>query len=293
MVATTADLVGTRAALLELIDGSPALNGAVLTYQAVPQVVPDATRIVIRASVRLPTRLMIGAEAEPLVQQDGTLALEFLFPRSTSMAEVVDRTEDVAAIYREQTLPGGITITGDATVVRVGPDSGRARWDVVIPWTVQRVEAAAGDTSPRLGLQLPTKAQAFASARNLWLTRLEQAAPAESWPGLRTFWDDVGPFAAPPALPWCGYWIAESASGSSEIGGVDTVRARALVQLHTDKSLGTAGASRIVDRITAEHNRVLGGVTFELVEPVGERASPAGTWQTTLRLPFSFDRLRP
>lgn len=292
MVAATGDIVGTRAALLGLLTG-PALNGAALTFQAVPQPAPIVTQAIIRAAVRLPSRVTIGAEAEPLVQQDGILALEFLFPRPTGMAEIVDRTEDVAAIYRAQTLSGGITITGDATVVRIGQEAGRIRWDVIIPWRIQRVEAAAGDTSPRLGLQLPTTAQAFASARNLWLTRIEQAVPADSWPGLRTFWDDVGPFASPPALPWCGYWMAESASGSSEIGGVDSVRARALVQMHTDKALGTAGASAIVDRIIAEHNRVLGGVSFEAVEPIGERVTPAGTWQTTLRLPFTFDRLRP
>lgn len=292
MVATTQDLVGTRSALLALLTGPP-VAGTVLTYQAVPQPAQNATQITIRASVRLPARTIVGAEAEPLVQQDGQLVLEFLFPRPTGMAEIIDRTEDVAAIYRAQTLPGGITITGDASVVRVGHDSGRTRWDVVIPWRIHRVESSAGDTSPRLGLQLPTTAQAFASARNLWLTRVEQAVPAESWSGLRTFWDDVGPFASPPALPWCGYWLAESASGSSEIGGVDSVRARALVQMHTDKALGTAGASAIVDRITAEHNRVLGGVAFGPVDPIGERATNAGTWQTTLRVPFAFDRVRP
>jgi hypothetical protein len=286
------DLATTRAALLDLLDGAPAVAGATITYQAAPQPIPNAAALVIRASVRQPQRTLIGAEAEPLVQQDGVLALEFLFPRPVGMAEIVDRTEDVAALYRAQTLAGGITITGDANVARIGHEAGRIRWDVLVPWRIQSVERAKGDTAPRPGLQLPTTAQAFATVRNLWLTRIEQAAPGESWPGLRTFWDDVGPFAAPPALPWCGYWCSESASGSEEIQGLDTVRARALVQLHTDKSLGTAGADAITRRIVAEHNLTLGGVSFGIVSVVGERVTPAGTWQTSMRVPFQFDRLR-
>lgn len=296
MVTQASDLLAIRTALLTPFQAAAASLGAAgVVYQAMPQGKPwSATAAYVRASLALPSRLQLGVEADPLVQQRGTLTLQWMFPRTTGMADIVAAVEGTAALYREKTIDGGITLTGDAQTQRIGVEGDRIRWDVTIGWQTQRVEPSASALSPILGPRLPTTSQALATVRNIWLQRIEQANTIEQWAGLRTFYDDVGPFAAAPALPWCGYWCSTFNSVAQETSGpTDLVLGRAIVQLHTDKSLGSEPADVITQRIIAEHNRIEGGVAIGVADVAGPRViSPAGTLQTTMRVPFRFERLR-
>lgn len=294
-MATNCDLVAIRTALLSPFAAAAAGLGAVLvTYQATPQGKPwPAGGAVVRAVVGLPARQSTGGAVERTVQQDGVLTLQWMFPRGTGVADVSLAVEGTAALYRQQTLAGGVELTGDARTSRFGVEGDRIRWDVVIPWRTTNTESPRGDQSPLAG-RLPTTAEALATLRSLWLTRIEQAVAADGWAGLRTFYDDEPTWATPPPLPFAGYWLAETSSGRTETqGGTERVTGRALVQLHTDQSLGEAGPLATVERIVAEHIGVARGVSFGTPLTTGKAISRAGTYQTNLSIPFAFERLRP
>lgn len=287
------DLVSIRSALCGLLTTVVDETNALVTYQATPHVGGwDAARPVLRVEMRPPVRFVLGAEADWIVQQDGQMVLQWLFPAGTAQAVVQDAIEATAKAYRAQTLDGGLSLPGDCQTARMGHDSGRIRWDVTVPWRVVDVGRTAGDTAPRT--TLPTTAQAFATARGLWAARIEQATPAESWPGLRTFYDDDPTWQRPPALPWAGVWVDASAIGGQEVQSPTVeVLARMLVQVHTDQSLGQAAALAIADRIAAVFAVQIGGVSFLPVQVTRQSQSPAGTFQTNLRIPFRFERARP
>lgn len=293
-MATNCDLVAIRTALLApFAEVGPGLGASLITYQATPQGKPWAAgSAVVRAVVGLPARQTIGGAVDPIVQQDGLLTLQWLFPRSTGLTPMTTALEGTAAIYRQQTLAGGVELTGDARTTRVGVENDRIRWDVVVPWRTVNTESARADATPLAG-SLPTTAQALATVRNVWLTRIEQAVPADSWAGLRTFYDDEPTWATPPALPFAGYWLAETASAARDNqGGTEQVTGRVFVQLHTDQSLGEAGPLATVERIVAQHLGTARGVRFGPTLTAGKQITRAGTYQTNLRIPFAFDRLR-
>lgn len=292
-MATTCDLVAIRTALLApFAAAATTLGAAVVTYQAIPQGKPwDAASPAVRAVVSVPSRQVLGAAVDRIVQQDGTLTLQWLFPRGTGMDDVALAVEGTAAIYYQQTLNGGVIVTGDARTVRIGREGDRIRWDVVVPWRAMNVETASGDVTPLRG-SLPTTSEALASVRNLWLSQVEQTG--SGWDGLTTFYDDEPTFVVPPAMPWAGYWLSELVAGSNEVQTpTERVLGRSLVQLHTDPSLGEAVPLAIVERIVAEHCRTVRGVTFSPVQVASKAMSRAGTYQTNLRIPFAFERLRP
>lgn len=298
-MATNLDLVAIRTTLLApFVAASVSLGAAVVAYQATPQGKPWPTLShVVRAVLNLPSRTLFAAEVDRRIEQNGSLVLQWLFAKGTGQVTMTTAIEGTVALYRAQTLAGGITLTGDAQSVRVGVEGDRIRWDVTIPWRTQSIETTPADIVPPIDAALinglPTTAEALATARNLWLTRIEQAADAEGWAGLRTFYDDEPTFATPPPLPFAGIWLASVGSGRLENqAGTETVVARALVQVHTDPNLGAAAALDITSRICAEHNRCVRGVTFLPVQTERQSNSRAGTFQTNLRVPFRFERLR-
>lgn len=284
------DLVAVRSTLMQPFAAAAGdLVGAIL-YQAAPQdLLPDGDPVV-RVEMAAPQRLLFGAGGDRVIEHEGSLVLSWLFPPQTGSAAVAAAIETTVAIYREQTLAGGVRIRGDATANRRGVDpTGRIRWDVVVPWSTVESETTFAGT-PTLGA-LPTLSAALATVRSVWLQEIEQ--PSAGWSGLRTFYDDVVTLHAPPPTPWCGYWVSPSAFGSDEVQGVQTVLGRGLVQLHTDPSLGQAPPLAICDRIVSRHNRVVGGVQFGVAQVEAQQVSPAGTFQTNLRIPFSLQRVRP
>lgn len=297
MVTPSSNLAEIRTTLLqELADASVALGSPIITYQLQPQARPwDPAKAVVLATVATTGRQALGTDAEPMIEQRGNLTMQWRFPRSTGMATVAGIVEQVAALYRAQTLAGGVILDGDARTERVGrsEDDGRTRWDIVVRWRRILQERAAGDGDPLLGLDLPTTAEALATVRNVWLTRIEQAVVADAWGGLLTLWDDEPTLPAVPTLPFCGYWLGALTPSSAEAqSSTETVVGQSYAQLHTDPSLGTATASAVVERIIAEHNRTERGVIFRPVQVGRQVVTKAGTAQTTLRLPFQFDRLR-
>lgn len=294
-MATNCDLVAIRTALLSpFAAAATGLGASLVTYQATPQGKPwPAAGPVVRAVVGLPARQTTGGAVERTVEQNGVLTLQWLFPRSTGLTPMTTALEGTAALYPQQTLAGGVELTGDARTSRFGVEGDRIRWDVTIPWRTTNTESPRGDQSPLAG-RLPTTAEALATLRSLWLTRIEQAVGADGWAGLRTFYDDEPTWATPPPLPFAGYWLAETASAARDNqGGTEKVTGRVLVQLHTDQSLGEAAPLAAVERIVAEHIGVARGVSFGTPLTTGKAISRAGTYQTNLSIPFAFERLRP
>ncbi len=125
-------LVGIRSALAGLLDDAADVD---VVYAGNPQPATiDADQPYIRFVMGLPSRRLVGSEASRIVQQDGTATLQLMFPRDCGSVVVADLVEAVVAIYRQQTIDGGITLTGDARSARVGTDAaGRLRWDVIVP----------------------------------------------------------------------------------------------------------------------------------------------------------------
>lgn len=290
----TAELDVIRTALLGMMGRSAATAGAVVQYEAEPQGPPPSANATLIRGVMLPvTRQLIGHDGEPLIQQDGRLQLQVLFPRGTGTAAQTLRLLAIVRRFPAQTVVAsvGVTLTGGAEVRRIGQENGRTRWDVTIPWRTMRVETSVSDTERVATLQ--TVEGALEAMRTIWSTRIEDAVPGEGWAGLRTYYDDVGPFDVPPPVPWAGVWTDAFGTSSREASSpTETVLGQVLVQIHTDKSLGTAGATRIVNRIATEHNRQFRSVVVGVATVTGSRVTPAGTWQTTMRIPFRFDRAR-
>jgi hypothetical protein len=279
------DLVAIRSAIIAPFQAvADEIGVGALQFQAAPQTTGPADLPIVRVEMVLPQRSLVGAAGDRVVEQSGSLVLSWLFPRSTGMADALAAIEATVAIYSQQTLATGVELTGDATAERRGVDpTGRLRWDVVVPWRTIKTETGfAGATQTAL----PTLASALSAVRSTWLTQVEQPEAGASWPGLRTFYDDVPVLQAPPPLPWCGYWVAPTAFGSQEINSsVQTVLGRGLVQVH-------AGPLAICDRIVTQHNRQVRGVQFGLVQVERQSVTAAGTFQTNLRVPFQFQRLR-
>lgn len=65
------------------------------------------------------------------------------------------------------------------------------------------------------------------------------------------------------------------------------------MQLHTNPRDGVVPTLHVLERILAEHNRLTRQVQLGPVNIEGQSISPAATLQTNLRIPFSFERLRP
>lgn len=290
----TAELEVIRTALLGMLGRSAATAGATVIYEAEPQgQPPPATATILRATMLPVTRQLIGHDGEPLIQQDGRMQIQVLFPRGTGTLAQALRLIAIVGRYPAQTVVAsvGVTLTGTADVRRIGQENGRLRWDVTIPWRSMRVETSAADPEPTETLQ--TVEGALEAVRTIWHSRIELAVPGEGWAGLRTYYDDVGPFEVPPPVPWCGVWTEAFGTSSREASGpTETVLGQTMVQLHTDQSLGVAGSLRAVNRIATEANRQFRSVLIGVATVVGSRVTPAGTWQTTIRIPFRFEKLR-
>lgn len=301
MVTKSSRLVQIHDALVTAVVPALAPLGAdrVLALGDAQELAPAATDRIARVWFIPPRRVQLGAEGWPLIQQTGRLEVEWLFPREDGWNDMRACIEGTKAAMRERTLSlpsiagldgSDLRLHGDATANRELDENGRAVYRVSTEWQTTNQEFAAGEL--RAQSTPVTEQEAIRAVRDVWEQRVETADAPESWAGLRTVWD-VMPKTVQP-LPWAAYFVGLLDSFAPEVDGpTQLVIGRALVQLHTNPRDGVVPTLHVLERILAEHNRLTRQVQLGPVNIEGQSISPAATLQTNLRIPFSFERLRP
>ena len=301
---STSNLVDIRQRLIDVAIGrGPTQDVDVILYEADPADTTDPAAIVMKPRFALPRRTRVGHEGEPLIHQAGRFVVQLEFPPGTGFLKQHQMAQQVANAFGEQVLGGYVNLSGDCEILNRGKGfdvpgndaqrrtSGpRTMWEVAVPWSTIARETMLGDSLPVVNLT--TEDAALLVVRSVWEQRIQAALVAENWPGIPTRWDYLPDVATPPSLPWAGYWIQAGDRWLHEVQGASSrVIGRALVQLHTAPR-GYVPTLQILERILAEHNRQLAGVTIGPVEAEAQFRSPAATLQTNLRIPFYFERAR-
>jgi hypothetical protein len=254
------------------------------------ELVPPATARIARVYFVPPRRTLLASEGDPLIQQTGRFDVEWLFPREDGWNDIRICLEATKLALRERTLPGDIRLHGDAIANRDQDQQGRTVYHVSTEWETTAQEFSAAEL--RMQTNPVTEQEAMRAVRDVWADRVELAIAPESWPGLVTSWDVMPKTVLP--LPFAAYFIGIVDSFGAEVDGpTQLVIGRALVQLHTKPSDGAVPTLHKLERVLAEHNRLTRQVQIGPVNIEGQSISPAATLQTNLRIPFSFERLRP
>lgn len=293
MVTPSSNLLLIRQRLAALLEPAVTAAGAqriVWARDPSGSLLSQANQTVALIAFGLPRRLLIANEGSPMIQQVGTIAVSWRWPTGTSWATTRDAIDTTVAALRERTMDGGLRLSGDARSSRDAVSGGLAA-TITADWEIVQREQSAGDALAVPGLV--TAAAAMQAVRQVWETRVQAPSPAEGWAGIPTRWDHLPDLPTAPALPWAGYWIDTiDAFGSETSGAVETVLGRALVQLHSSPDEGDAVLLPRIERILAEHNRHSRQVLIGPADIEAQVATPAATIQTSLRIPFRFERAR-
>lgn len=289
MVTPGSGLVSIRQQLVDLVAPIAVLHGAQLEWVAPEQPTIGADRVSCIPLFGLPRRRFFATDGgQPWIEQRGQFAVEWVWPKTAGYREIQAAIEATAAALRDQVFGDGLALTGDISISRLADRGARSVWQLSAAWERIAPEPSAGNVQT-VG-PITTTQNAVLAVRNIWQNRIEAAEGA--WTGLRTFWDNLP--TSVPILPFAAYWIDGSTVQAVETqAGTTEILGRALVQLHTSPLADAVVPTlQILERICAEHSREVGQVVLGPADLQAQTRTPVASLQTTIRLPFRFERAR-
>lgn len=275
------DLGPVRLALYAVAAAAAAAVPAPIDFDLMPSAKPqDVAATWLRCRLEWDDRVALGAGSAAKIRSSGTLILSVMVAQATGASAAVSICQQLRAAFRPARLAGGVELLHGSSMVRVGREDGRYRWDVRIPWRYL-LTSMRGTTT---GGAAVTVATAIPIVQGLFRTEIEQAL------SLPTFYENGPSAEAPTPLPWALFTARLLQPVATEQGPNEIVPGRAIILLHTNAARGTAGVDSIADSICRTYQvRQVRGIQFSVPSVDRRGRTPAGTWQTNIRLPFQFE----
>lgn len=275
------DLGPVRLALYDVAKAAAAAIPAPIDYDLMPSAKPqDVAATWLRCRVDWDGREALGAGSHIAVMSTGTMTLSVYTGQATGVALAEQLAHQLRGSFRPRKLTGGVELLHGSSAIRVGREDGRYRWDVRVPWRYLKSGGRGATTTGTAA----TAATAIHIVQGLFRTEVEQAL------GVRVFYENGPTGEAPAPLPWALFTARLLQPVAVEQGPNEIIPGRAIILLHTEAQRGSAGVDALCESICRAYQvRQVRGIQF-LVPAVDRRGrTPAGTWQTNIRLPFQLE----